>query len=347
MTPSNERVPGVRRPTLVLAGTLLLLSTARCGYSPVRQALEPATGPVLVVANQEQGRATIIELETGRLVAHVDAGMHPHEGAASPDGRTVALVSPSTWSGDARTVALLDVETATVSRTIDLGWQRWPHGVAFQEDGTLLVASGAGASVLFIDPARGDVIHRSDNGGARPYLLHRSPSTGRIYTSSPSSNVVTELDEGTRRLRRVFRVQDQPAGFAVAPGGSRLWIATSLGESGGQVAILNLTTGLVERWLPGLTHPRRIAFSGDGSRVLVSDWDHVAVYDAARQAEIGRLNLAKGGAASGVVCAPDAPLCYVALMRAGIVAEIHIDRLEVLRRFEVGEGADGLVYVAR
>jgi DNA-binding beta-propeller fold protein YncE len=302
---------------------------------------------VLVVANQQQGRATMIELNTGRLVAHVDAGMDPHEAAASPDGRTVALVSPSTWRGDARKVALLDVETATLIRTIDLGWHRWPHGVAFQDDGTVLVASGAGASVLFIDPADGAVLDAADNGGARPYLLHRSPSTGRIYTSSPGSNVITELDARTRRLRRVLRVPDEPAGFAVQPDGRALWIATWTESSGGSIAILDVATGRVERWLSAFHHPRRIAFSGDGTRVLISDWNHVVVYDAATRTPIGRVHLADDGVASGVVCAPDGPLCYVSLLRAGLVSEIDLQRMEVVRRFDVGEGADGLSYVAR
>ena len=302
---------------------------------------------MLVVANQDQGLATILELQSGRVVAHVDVGMDPHEGAASPDARTVALVSPSTWLGDARKVALLDVETATVTRVIDLGWQRWPHGVAFQDDGTLVVASGSGAAVLFIQTATGRILHATDNGGARPYLLHRARATARIYTSSPASDTITELDERTARLRRMMRVPDQPAGFAVAPDGRSLWAATWTAHAGGNIAVLDLTTGLVERWLTGVHQPRRITFSSDGASVLITDGDHVAVYDASTRTPVGRLHLADDGIASGVVCAPDVPLCYVSLLRAGAVAEVDLRRMEVARRFDVGQGADGLVYVAR
>jgi DNA-binding beta-propeller fold protein YncE len=324
---------------------LVLALTAGCATPPAP--VVPPAGPVLVVANQDKGIATLLEVQTGRVVAHIDVDMDPHEAAVSPDGRLVALASPSTWLGDARQIALVDVSSATHINTIDLGEYEWPHGVAFLDNETLLVSSREKSAVAFVDIITGQVKGAADNAGSRPYLLHLSADRQRAYTSNPESNTVTEIDVASRRLLRTIAHADQPSGFTVAPDRSALWVATWLEDDHGAVSVIDLASGSVAARFEGFRRPRRLAFSSDGARVVITDGDDLRVFDAVARKEIGRVHLRSDAFASGVVFAPDSRRCYVALSRAGALVEVDVDALAVQRRIEVGQGADGLAFVRR
>jgi DNA-binding beta-propeller fold protein YncE len=151
----------------------------------------------------------------------------------------------------------------------------------------------------------------------------------------------------SRRLLRTIRHPDQPSGFAVAPDRSALWVATWRGDDDGGVAVIDLASGSVAARFENFAHPRRLAFSSDGARVAITNGDELRVFDAVARRELGRVPLGRDAAASGVTFAPDSRICYVALMRAGAVAEVDVDGLAVRRVIDVGEGADGIVFVRR
>jgi hypothetical protein len=57
--------------------------------------------------------------------------------------------------------------------------------------------------------------------------------------------------------------------------------------------------------------------------------------------------LARNAGGSGVACAPDSTLCYVALSEAAEIVEVDVVAARILRRFATQKGADGLAYVPR
>jgi DNA-binding beta-propeller fold protein YncE len=313
--------------------------------TPVR----PSTGPVVVVANQDHGVATIVDLTEWRLVAHVDVGINPHEGAVSPDGRIVALTSPTTWMGDAKKVALLEVAAAKLVRSIDLGTFRWPHGVAFLDSRTLVVSSQARGGIVFIDTQSGALTGSAEAPGSQPYLLHLAPATGRVYTSSAHTNAISEFDLAKRSFLRDIHVPGQPAGFAVSPDGRSLWISTGAHDSPGTIVVVDAQSGVTRARLPVPGHARRLAFTGDGGRVVATDVTGrvVLIFDAANPREIGRIALGDGASPSGVACDRASPKCYVATIGNGELLEIDVAASRIIRRIEVGSGADGVVLVPR
>ena len=330
---------------IIAAVCVLALSGVACAREGA--AIEAPSGPTLVVANQRDGVATLVDLNSGRVLGHIDVGMDPHEVAVSPDGRTVALVSPSAWWNlrDGNTVAIVDVATARLIKTIDLGEYAWLHGVVFRDSRTLLVSSRSRAAVVFVDIGSGQIIGDIDNGGSQPYLLHIVPATQRGYTSNPFSSSITEVDLESRRLLRTWKNADEPAGFAVSPRGDTVWFATGTDDVTPAISVLDLMTGEIVQRIEGSTHARRFAFSPDASTVVASEGDVLRVFDTGSRQEIGRVQLGAEAGASGVTFNRDGSRCYVALSIAGAVAEIDVSRLTVLRRFDVGDGADGIAFV--
>jgi len=337
-------------PTLraILIGAIVATAACGRGLPPASTPFRPVSGPAVVVANQDHGVATIVDIAEWRLVAHVDVDMNPHEGAASPDGRTVALASPSTRMGNANKVSLVDVGSARLLRSIDLGSFRWPHGIAFLDARMLVVSSQTRSGIVFVETDLGAPIVPVEAPGSKPYLLHVAHASGRIYTSSPQTNTMAEYDLAKRTFVRDIRVPGEPAGFAVSPNGHTLWISTGSHDKEGTIVVLDARSGETRARLPVPGHARRLAFTRGGTHVIATDvtGNVVLVFDAANPRETGRINV-PAGAPSGVACDAVSPMCYVATIGSGELIEIDTAALRVVRRIAVGSGADGVVFVKR
>jgi DNA-binding beta-propeller fold protein YncE len=322
-------------------GVLVVASGCDAQTAPV----VPPTKPFVVVANQRSGVATLVELTSGR-VSHVDLDANPHEVAVSPDARVAALTIPSEAFRfrNGRKVVVLDLATAEIARTIDLGAYKNPHGVAFVSDSVALIGTLAGTSAVYVDVRNGRVLRAVDGLPENPYII-KLTATGRAYVSSPHSSKVTELDVASGRVTRTIDIPEDPAGIAVSADGKELFAAVWQERTGGGIAIVGLEKGVVAAKLPA-TQPRRMTVTADGKLVVASDRDHVRIIDRASR-QVRSVALGQNAGGSGVACAPDSTKCYVALSEAAEIVEVDVGVGQVLRRFKAQKGADGLAYVPR
>ena len=329
----------LRSSQQVLGFSLAIILIASGCDAQTKPAVAP-TRPFVVVANQRSGVATLVEVASGR-VSHVDLGEDPHEVAVSPDGRVAALTIPG-YRG--RKVMVLDLATANVIRTIDIGNYREPHGVAFLSDSVALVGTLGGTSAVYLDVRNGRVLRSVDGLPANPYVI-KLTSTGRAYVSSPHSSRVSEIDVAAARVLRTISIPDDPAGIAVSADGKELYAAVWRENVGGGIAIFDLEKGVVAAKLPA-TQPRRMAVTADQNLLVVSDRDHLRIVDRASR-QLRSVLLGQNAGGSGVACSPDSTRCYVALSQAGEIGEVDVGAARVLRRFPAQRGVDGVDYVAR
>jgi DNA-binding beta-propeller fold protein YncE len=331
-----------RTPIRVL-GCTLAFSVITSGCDAQAAHVVPPTGSFLVVANQQSGVATLVELSSGR-VSHIELGLKPHEVAVSPDARVAALTVPSEGFRSGRRVLVLDLATAKIVRTIDLGDYRNPHGVAFLSDSVALVGTLAGTSAVYVDVRSGRVLRAVDGLPENPYVIQLT-GTGRAYVSSPHSSRITEIDVASARATRTISIADDPAGITVSKDGRELYAAVWRENAGGGIAIFDLDKGVVATKLPA-TQPRRMTVTADGRFVVVSDRDDLRIVDRASR-QVRSVAVGRNAGGSGVACSPDSTRCYVALSQAGEIVEVDVVAARAVRRFTAQEGVDGLAYVAR
>ena len=324
-------------------GSCMALLAAAAGCGAQTPSMAPPTKPFVVVANQRTGVATLVELASGR-VSHVDLDARPHEVAVSPDARLAALTIPSETFGSSRKVLVLDLATAKIARTIDLGAYKGPHGVAFVSDSVALIGTLSGTSAVYVDVRNGRVLRAVDGLPENPYIV-KLTETGRAYVSSPHGSKVTEIDIATARITRSIAIPDDPAGIAVSADGRELYAAVWRQSTGGGIAIYDLEKGVVAARLPAV-QPRRITVTADARLVVASDRDHLRLIDRASR-QLRSVALGQNAGGSGVACAPDSTRCYVALSEAGEIVEVDVTAGRVLRRFPAQKGADGIAYVPR
>jgi DNA-binding beta-propeller fold protein YncE len=347
---------GVMVAVITLSIGYATISITRATPSPVP--LIPPEGPVLLATNQNERTVAVVEVRTGRFVANIPVGDSPHEIAASPNGHWAVATLPGSFNflqalrgagGDK--LVVIDVATATLRRTIDLGKDSSPHGVAFLSDNRTVVAtSGPHQSVALADIEAGAALGVISAGSnARPHILAVSGDRQSVYSANLEGGTISEIDVATRTLRRTVSFPGEPVVIAVAPDGGGAWVIEADKYGRYTLAVVDLTTGAIVARFDGFEFPPRVGISPDGALALITDpgRDEIRIYDAPGRQASGRISTGKGTGPSGVSFAPDSRLAYVAL-QSGEIAEIGLNARTIVRRFKTTRtGLDGLVYIHR
>ena len=150
------------------------------------------------IAASADGARLYIGHRTGMLVEHDlyqdEESARAKIGAArsvltGPDGRTLALVL-----ADSDAVALVDMPTLRVRKTIRVGGRNAGHA-AFSPDGRWIYAGASGSdSIEIIDVARGAVVHAIGVGGAPGGIVFHPDGT-RAYATVPATREIVVIGD--------------------------------------------------------------------------------------------------------------------------------------------------------
>lgn len=292
-------------------------------------AAQSARGPRLLVLLRDAGALAVVDPAAGTVLGRVPTVSGPHEVTASPDGRLAFVASPSEG------ISVIDLETLTEVRRLDVGRGSQPHDVRFAGGRLYFTVEGYKAIGRY-DPEADEVDWLLGLGqdGAHMMVLSRDRDT--IFTANRESNTLSVVDGAAAgppgwRVTTIAAGGEYPEGLDLSPDGAELWTAT---RNDGGVSIVDVAARAVtERLELGLTDPNRLAFTPDGARVLVSDSaTRVVVIDAASRTEVGRLDLAP----NAVLVRPDGAVAYAALRGDDRVAVIDVQTLAVVSEIATG-----------
>jgi len=367
--PASQHHQRARGTILALAAAIALTTTGQ----------RAAHADYLIVLNKSEATASIIDPESGVVVATVPVGKAPHEGACSPDGR-LAVVCNYGARQAGNTLTVIDVARRKAIRTIDLGKYRRPHGVQFLADGEhVLVTSEMARSLLIVNVQTGEVERAIDTNANGSHMVAVSPDSKRAFVANIASGSISAIDIERGELIKVIPTGAGAEGVAVSPDGKYVWVTNRLADTVGVVDVHSMT--LVDTIDVALTDkekqagmgfespqgkkfafPLRVQFTVDGRRALVScaGAGLVRVFDAASRKEVARV--AMDGAAMddegrlfgeefgsspvpvGILMAPSGKFAYVASTRADIVTVIDVANWRIVKRLKAGREPDGMAW---
>jgi YVTN family beta-propeller protein len=319
-----------------------------------------AGAQTLVVLNKAEATASLIDLETGNVVATLPTGAGPHEAAVSPDGTRVLAANYGNRDEPGSTLTLIEVATATVIGTIDLSPYHRPHGVRWLRDGRhAVVTAESNKALLIVDVDRGTVVAAIDTDQEISHMVAVTPDGALAFVANIGSGSVTVVDLGERRRIGTIETGAGAEGIDVTPDGSEVWVTNRQADT---ISVIDVSTLEISRTLPSAEFPIRATVTPDGRHVLVSNARSadVAVFDTATGSEVHRISLQKGnvdikgklfgaqfGDSSipiGVVAAPAGKRAWVALAGSDLVAELDTDDWSVSRVLTAGREPDGMAY---
>lgn len=320
------------------------------GTAPAERAAQPgaAPGPLLLVANKAEATLSVLALPAGNELARLPTGVGPHEIAVSPDRRRAVISNYGDASQHGRTLTVVDLVGLSVTRTIDLGDYRRPHGIAFLDDARVVVTAEVNASIVVVDVDAGAVVRGISTTQQGSHMLAVAPGSQQVYVANMQSGSITPIDVGSAQAREPVAAIARSEAIAVTPDGAELWTA-SLAQN--RIVIFDLPALVRDGELAATGAPIRITPTPDGTAMLVSNVkaSQIQLIDVATRASVAiDLPFAEGDTAGpiGTTVAGDGKTAYVALTAQDQVAVVDLASRKVTGHLRVGKNPDGIAYCA-
>jgi DNA-binding beta-propeller fold protein YncE len=243
-----------------------------------------------------------------------------------------------------RRIAVIDLPTKRLERTIDVGGNIAPHSVMMDAHGTLWSTGELGNAVLAIDPDT-DKVERIDLGGA-PHWIAISHPAGKLFASFKTKEAVAVVDIQSRQLTGTIPIPHGAEGIAVTPDGETLLVCA---HRKGEFHEIDARGSKYRRAVaiegaPGeVNQLRRVRVSPDGSYVCVSSHvdNFAAVYEADTLEQVGGFDTPK--APMGFGFAADGRHGYLCCHDAAITVEFALGSGRIMRQFPTAAGCEFVI----
>jgi DNA-binding beta-propeller fold protein YncE len=308
----------------------------------------------LIVSNMNDHTATVLDVGTGRVLATLPTGEGPHEVAASHDGRWALVSNYGVRGKPGNSITVIDVERATVARTIDLKDAGRPHGMAFLPGDTLVaVTSEANKIIHIVDVRRGEVVKSLATNGRGSHMLAVSAKGDRIVTGNIGDGTISVLSL-TSAEAKVFPVARLPEGITITPDGNYSWVGSNRDSV---VLVVDTRTGETASTLRGFGLPYRLAITPDGRRAVVTDpmKATVRIFDVATRREQFSLDVPRDSIVAtaevtgspspeGIAISRDSRWAFVTLQGRNRVITIDLARGTIVAWAPTGTWSDGIAF---
>jgi len=309
----------------------------------------PARG-LLLVANKGNQTLGIIDPEAGREVAEVpEGGITGHEVAASPDGQTAyvpiygnsGVGKPGT---DGRSMAVIDLASRRVVRTLDFAQPLRPHCAVFgPKNGLLYVTTELANSITVIDPKSLQIVSSIPTGQPESHMLAITRNGQRGYTANVGPGTVSAIDLVAKKTLAVIPVSRQTQRICLSA--DDRWVFTA-DQAAPRLAVIDTSTNTLKTWVNLPTVAYGTAATPDGRWLLITlpDANKIGVLDIetmkiARTVPVGKMP-------QEILVRPDGAVAYVSCMAAGKIAAVNLKTWAVDKSIAAGPDADGLAWAA-
>jgi DNA-binding beta-propeller fold protein YncE len=312
-------------------------------------ALQGPTRPTLVVVNQAASTVSVIDLVAGKTLATLPTGHFPHEVAVSTGGRW-AVVTDYGDRAVGSTLTVVDLQTLTVARTIDLAPRTRPHSAAFLPDQhTLAVTCETNSTILLVDIPSGAVTGQAPTGQRLSHMMALNADGRHVYTANMADGSVSQIDLTGKEATRFLPVSVKTEAIGLNATGTQTWLGSN---ETGKVYAVDLAGWKVVDSLQTSGMPYRIGFNPTGTVAMVTNptADEIRFFDPATRQLLGVLNVGGGAKPSepvGLTFSPDGTTAWVTLQGTSEAAEIDLATRTIRRRLATGQGPDGIAYVER
>jgi YVTN family beta-propeller protein len=310
----------------------------------------------LVVANKAEATASLIDLDSGEVVATLPTDNGPHEVAVSPDGRIALVANYGHRGSSGRSLTVIDITAAKVIKTIDLGVYERPHGVEWLDNRRAAVTVEANRALVVVDVNEGTVIQEIGTDQEISHMVAIDPDRQRAYVANIGSGSVTVLDLQKGERTKNIVTGEGAEGVAVSASGRHVWVTNRDADT---ITILDADTFEKVREIPSESFPIRATATPTG-QVLVTRArsGDMAIYDTRTMEEVRtvefdlrsmdveeRLFGDRFGDSSvpiGVIVNGTGEHAFVAHANADVITEVDLGTGEIVRTLRAGKEPDGM-----
>src|SRR6185312_12856153 len=241
----------------------------------------------LLVVNQNDADVCLVDPASGRQIATIPEnlrGVHGHEIAASPDGRTAFLpIYGSSGVGlpgiDGHQILVIDLPSRKIVGHIDFGHGVRPHlPLLDPSSGLLYVTTELSNSVAVIDPKTRKIIGSIPTGQPQSHMLAISHDGKRGYTANVGPGTVSALDLVRRKTIAIIPVSGKVQRISISADDKLVFTSD---QTRPQLLVIDTASDKVKArvTLPGLGYGTAATHNGRWLVVAIPSTNQVAVVD--------------------------------------------------------------------
>jgi YVTN family beta-propeller protein len=316
-----------------------------------------ASAGTLVVANKAEATASLVDTETGEILATLPTGDGPHEVAVSPDGRLALVGNYGSKAEPGASLTLLDLVESEVVKIIELDGFSRPQGIVWRNDRIALVTAEDNRLLLAVDVSSGKVVQTVDTGADISHMVAVAPGGAHAFVANIGSGSVTVIDLAVGRRVASIPTGAGAEGVAVTPDQRQVWVTNRAADTVTVISAANLER-IAE--LEAGSFPIRAEATGDGRWVLVTNAgsNDLSVFSTADLEEVrripfaavskdanGRLFSDRFGTSSvpiGIEIVDAERRAYVAHANADGISIVDLEEWKVIGALAAGREPDGM-----
>jgi len=306
----------------------------------------PASGGLLVVANQKEHTVLVVDPDERKELAKVVVGVNGHEVMVSKDGR-FAYVPIYGNSGvgrpgtDGSTIDVVDLQERKLAATIDLGKPLRPHRAEWGPDGMLYVTAELGNAVDVIDPGTQKIVAEIPTGQKESHMIVISPDGRRAYTANVGAGSVSVLDLAKRSLVTTIPVAKMVQRISISLDGKRVFTHD---QDAARIAVIDLATNKIANWIKVPSPVYASEPTPDGRWLVTLNRNSDAyVIDLQSMKVAHTLKISAG--ASEILIRPGGEVAYLSGTGAGKIDVLDLHTWELQKPIELTPGVDGMSWV--
>ena len=304
-------------------------------------------GPNLVLTAKNANKVQFFDARTLTKTGEIDMPASTHELVLSPDG---TKVYGSIYGGGRfgetknpdRRIAIIDLASKTLERTIDVGASLAPHGITLC--GTTIWATGELGNLLFaIDPDT-DRVKRVELDGS-PHWLAFSQTARKLFASFKTDQFVAVVDADRLMPVDKITIPGRAEGLAISPEGTALYVCA---HERNELHMFDTQNHALRRshiidGAPGKNQLKRVRVSPDGKYVVVSQNfdDHCAIFEAESLKQIASFKTKQSPMGFGF--AADGKHAFLCCHGDATVLEFELESGRITREFGTDKGCEFII----
>ena len=316
-----------------------------------------ASAGTLVVANKSEATVSLVNTESGEILATLPTGNAPHEVAVSPNGMLALVGNYGTRDEPGSSLTVIDVAAAEVVKTIELQEYTHPHGIVWLNDEVALVTAEDQQALLRINIVEGEVDQKISTDAEISHMVAVAREHGLAFVTNIGSGSVTVIDLALGVQVAHVITGEGSEGVAVTPDGRQVWVTNRAEDT---ISVLNVTGRKVVARIEAGEFPIRAEATANGRFVLVTNakGNDLSIFSTKDMKELGRVSfteVSKGdegrlfsdrfGDSSvpiGIEIVDSEKRAYVAHANADGISIVDLSEGKVIGTLSAGKEPDGM-----
>jgi YVTN family beta-propeller protein len=310
----------------------------------------PISAQTLLVVNQGNSTLSLIDPATNQQIAAIPEntpGVHAHEAAVTPDGRTAFLpIYGSTGVGkpgiDGAQILILDLPSRAITAHVDFPHGVRPHQPTYDPATHLLyVTTELDQAITVIDPRTHAVVATVPTGQPESHMLAISHDGRRGYTANVGPGTVSVLDLAARKTLAIIPVAPTVQRISIS-NDDKLVFTSDYTKP--QLAVIDTVTNKIKTFipLPGLGYGSAPTPDGRSLLIAIPSAAKVAVVDLHTLTVTRTIDVP--AAPQEVLIPPGSTTAYVSCNTTGKVAVLDLPTHTLRTLIAAGPGADDLAW---